>query len=85
MSGSDLAAFLISIVGLGLAAWVFGMLWAARPPAPRRRPPAPPLSPIELYVAGGGDLSTAPAGVIALPAEAEAGWNRRIASDGEGS
>lgn len=73
--------WLLTLIGLGFSVWLLGSLWAARPS--KLPTNSAPLSPIDRYVAGGGDMSTAPAGVVALLAEAERGWNRNHAHDGE--
>lgn len=82
------------IVGLAgvavcwIAAAAEGLLAGKREDAELRRGPLgpgpfiEPMSPIQRYIAGGGDMSLP--GVADLLAEAERGWNRNHGEDDDG-
>lgn len=66
------AAFVVSLAAL---IWLLDPNRVAPRPTPRPRPERS-MSPIELYVAGGGDMSTASPRLQDLLLEAEKGYQR---------
>lgn len=65
-------AILALLIGL-LLRWLLDGLERSYGVAPASEKP---MSPIQLFIAGGGDMSTCPPGVADLLMRAEEGWNR---------